>query len=728
MNGPTLVVGRRAKPTETAASHRLSDAPLLYTLGSFDSRVTVLSQQTRALNLAWSLIETKVVPVRTTVAPTVGSAEPLCRIAIVGAGFAGLTFAAGLLKKAAACEIYIFEQRDTLLPLQQGSDTRWLHPHIYDWPADGSEASAAMLPVLNWTAARSSDVVVQVLGEWAQTVEQQDGVHLFCNTRHLQLTACSSDAKRARIEWVGEERNVADGTIRDQESAARGRSEIFDVVVLAVGFGLEASKASYWRNETFGQPSLNEPRRTFLLSGQGDGAMIDLLRIRISQFRQDRILEELFGDKCMLVAELKTLREAFLRDDNGIFDRFEGLLADTSPHRESMAEVVARLDRRLRRDTDVVLQLLVRNVAELLDPKTSRMSFQNALLVFLLYRCGGFAPSTEGTQALRSRFSINADSVVERHGVRPLDQLRRMIPESMFGTIEKYRNSDPQTFGVQQATPMWSGGYFGYVGREADTGTIGDDERQRWRKEYLPGATALVATSLCGAIAGVVERIRPEAKHFRITLHRTLSIHGEDLLQQACDYLGKGLEKTSATAGRTFPASSATIGAAYNARRAVRTPKAVSIQDLQKGMEILNLHDAARKMMPGVSFVLAIPLLQPTERYYAPSPVAAVMYLDSRDNDFYLTDDEVTQLCRILQIAARSIEAANGVSFGRLRNVQLEPLCENGADSPASKLATTALEILEHIEPPSVTRAFVLNFDHSDLAPATTNATTLPSA
>jgi hypothetical protein len=306
----------------------LGDEPLLYALGSFDSRVTVLSQQTRALNLVWSMIETGVVPVE--------KRDPPFKIAVVGAGFAGLTFAAGLLRKGAACELYIFEQRDTLLPLQQGSDTRWLHPHIYDWPADGSEASAAMLPVLNWTAARSSDVVVQVLGEWAQIVEKRDSIHLFCNTRHLQLTQCADEPHRARIEWVGEKRRASDGTIRESEGSARGLSETFDAVVLAVGFGLEASKASYWRNETFGQPSLNEPRRTFLLSGQGDGAMIDLLRIRISQFRQDRILEELFGSRPALVAELKLMREDFLKDATGLFDRFEGLVAEGSAHREDM--------------------------------------------------------------------------------------------------------------------------------------------------------------------------------------------------------------------------------------------------------------------------------------------------------------------------------------------------------------------------------------------------------
>jgi hypothetical protein len=67
---------------------------------------------------------------------------------LLGQGFAGLTFAAALLKKQVDVDLTIFEERDTLLPLQQGSDSRWLHPNIYDWPAPGSDASVAMLPVL----------------------------------------------------------------------------------------------------------------------------------------------------------------------------------------------------------------------------------------------------------------------------------------------------------------------------------------------------------------------------------------------------------------------------------------------------------------------------------------------------------------------------------------------------------------------------------------------------
>lgn len=706
---------RPPDPVVTAQSHKLSDEPPLYAIGSFDTRVTVLSQQTRALNLAWSLVETGVVPIR-------GDARR-SKIAVVGAGFAGLTFAAGLLRKEANCDLFIFEQRDTLLPLQQGSDTRWLHPHIYDWPADGSEASAAMLPVLNWTAARSSDVVVQVLGEWAQ-VASDNSIRLFCNTRHLQLARCRDHSDRARVEWVGEERNAADGTVRDANGSAKGLAETFDAVVLAVGFGLEAGKASYWRNETLGQPNLNEPRRTYLLSGQGDGAMIDLLRIRVSQFRQDRILEELFGGRPQLMAELKQLRRDFLRDETGLFERFETLAAEGSPHHKAMEEVILGLDRRLRRDTDVVLKLLVRNVAELLEPANSRMSFQNALLVFLLYRCGGFAPSTENSSELLERFGITGTAVIERHGVRPLDQLKRMLPDDVFDFVQRRRGTDPKTYGLQSAKSLWPGGYFGYRGRSADAGLISNDARRQWRKEYLPGPTALVATTFCGAVAGMLERSRPEALHFRVALHRTLSIHGEDLLQQACDYTGRGLQDASATAGRTYPAAVATIGAAYRCRRIVRTPKEISEQKLQDGMTELKLHEAARAMLPGVSFVLAMPLLQPEAQHYGPGPVAAVLYIDSRDADFWLTDAEVNELKLLLQGTMRAIDPPNGASLGRVRNVPLEPILNAPREPAAVTTGTVALEIVSAIMPPTTTDEFVLNFDHTDLAPVTTGSTT----
>lgn len=701
------------EPQEMVEAHQLSRSPPLYVIGSFDRRVTVLAQQTRALNLVWAMIETGIVPTK--------SAGDF-RIAVVGAGFAGLTFAAGLLRKDNELAIDVFEQRDSLLPLQQGSDTRWLHPHIYDWPTEGSEAAAAMLPVLNWTAARSSDVVVQVLGEWAKIAEKKSNLRLFCNARHLQVTR-SGESEKARIEWVGEKRNPIDGGI-GADGAARGMSRDYDAVVLSVGFGLETGDSSYWRNETFGQPGLKEARRTYLLSGQGDGAMIDLLRLRISQFRQDRILDEIFSGRDELLEQLRELRRAFLSNENGLFAKFEELGRPDSKYKDDMDEVIKKLSNRLRRDTDVVLQLLVRNVAELLEPSNSRMSFQNALLVYLLYCSGGFSPSSESERAICSRFGIAKNHVIKRHGVKPLAQLARSLPKDVYAKIEQRRKNESESFGLQPAKSHWPGGYFGYLGAEATAGDTDDNERREWRKEYLPGPTALLATTICGSIAGAIARMRPNAEHYRITLHRTLLLNNDELLQQACDYVGKGLIGASATAGRTMIASALTIGAAYQTRKIVRTPRGVTEEAIKDGMEELKLASVARKMQQDVRFVVAIPVIQPQEKHYAPSPVAAVLYLDSRDVDFWLEDSEIEVLARIVEGAVRAIDAAEGGALGRVRNFAPRRVCHKSETGAVSKTGTDALEIVFAVKPPSTDSEFVLNYDHSDLAPVTTKSTT----
>lgn len=645
------------------------------------------------------------------------------RTAIVGAGFAGLTLAAALRRKHARAEITIFEERDALLPLQQGSDTRWLHPHIYDWPNEGSEAAAAMLPVLNWTAGRASDVVVQVLGEWRRIMSpplpRDFKLSLFCNTRHLQISPCASDARQAQVEWVGERRDFKDGAL-PKIASTRGNSDGFDMVILAVGFGVETGDPSYWRNETFGQPSLNRPRATYLVSGQGDGAMIDLFRIRISQFRQDRILEELFGNKPKLLPELKRLKAVFGRDDPSIYDRFEKLNRDVATASE-MKQAVAALGRRLRRDTDAVLRLKVRSLADLLEPATSRMSFQNALLTYLLYKCGGFAPSTDDEADLRERFAIPPEHVIRRHGTKRLEQISRLVPTDLYKAMSARRDASPE-YHRQTAESAWPGGYFGHPGRTCEIGSIPDHKRRSWRKEYLPGATAIVAATLCGSVAAAVERMQAGASHFRVTLHRTLVIGQEELLQQCCDYVGRRLENARGTAGRTFAADVGTIGLAYRSGCIVRTKRNAANDEIEREMMQLGLGNAARRMLDDVVYVLAIPVVQPVGSYYPPSPTAAVLYVDSRSAGFWLDDAQIDELRLLVERSVKSLEDA-GEALGRLRNVPLRDSVIGSGAPFVPRRESDALEILHSPKAAETSAAFVLNFDHSDLGQATTEAT-----
>ena len=365
----------------------------LYVVGTLDTGVTVLSQQYRALNLVWGLVSSGRVR-------TDRDEDAVESIAIVGGGFAGLTVAAGLTKKRANAKITIFERRDTLLPLQQGSDSRWVHPHIYDWPLEGSESFSAALPILNWTAARASDVVVQVLRGWesllrtyADRTDQHSGrrLRIFCNTHHLQISSAPSGGQAA-IEWVGEQRNPlnpANPLAGGGDSG--GLTEKFDIVILTVGFGLErGGQTSYWRNETFAQPQLGQATMTYIVSGAGDGAMIDLFRLRIAEYRQDRILAELFTGHDRLLARLRELGRQS-RDDPAVnlFERFDAIWSDRELAEDTQT-VRFKLQNRLRNDTRVVLHVRQARFADLFAH--GRVSFQNRLLAFLLFRAAASIP------------------------------------------------------------------------------------------------------------------------------------------------------------------------------------------------------------------------------------------------------------------------------------------------------------------------------------------------
>ena len=708
---------------ELLKSYRV-DGTSLFVVGTFDTGVTVYSQQIRALNMAWAAIESGLVPAVSANRDRVGA--PASKVAIIGAGFAGLSVAAALLSKGADAEITLFEQRDALLPLQQGSDSRWLHPRIYDLPAKGSEASVAMLPVLNWTAARASDVVVQVLTGWKRLVTKHVDarLNLYCNARHLQIHEVGGKSKRLTVEWVGEQRNAKDGTAgQGEEPAAVGRSSDFDLVVLAVGFGLERDGAlSYWRNETVGQPSLAQPRRTFMVSGQGDGAMIDVLRLRIAQYRQDRILDELFNGRADLLKQIRVLHKRYSDDIHkpGLFSDLEAL-QDRDSTRDDFKAVGQDLFNRLRRDTDVILHLQVKKLSQLFDPGTSRISFQNKLLVYFLYKCGGFVPSALPEFELIRQHGILEESVIRRHGTLRDEQLKNLLSEKLYSSIETRRgNAKPDPFS-QTDKVRWPGGYFDVIGKSEDSGQVGDSVRGHWRREYLPGPTELVATTFCSAIAGAILARHQRCGRLRVTLHRAMVFGDEELLQQACDYQGtpdaRGMESAAA---RTFPGKNGTIGLAYRCQRIVRSVKNIDPLVLNDAMKSLSLNTASRGMSKEVGFVLAMPLLEPLSagEYTAPSPVIGVIYVDSTAPKFFIDDKELKEISSMASQFLGALGRAETKPMDRIRNIQLSEIGHEPTTAKRlPKKATGVLELIDSVPCPRTELPFQINYDYSDFLP-----------
>ena len=701
----------RLLPKNLLAVCRVPGADL-FMLGTFDRGVTVLSQQVRALNLAWAMVEDDIVPEE-------GIGGPK-RIAIVGGGFAGLSIAAGLLSKKVNAEITILEQRDTLLPLQQGSDTRWLHPRIYDWPAEGSEAGSAMLPVLNWTAARASDVVVQILRDWDRIIDAKptsQKLRLYCNTRHLQVHEVGPARNRLMIEWVGEERAPESGT-SSEDSKAVGRSEEFDVVVLAVGFGLEKDKAfSYWRNEILAQPSLEKKSLTYVVSGQGDGAMIDLLRLRISQFRQDRILAELFDGRRDLLDRLREIHSS-MSARNGTPDLFETLEGLDDQTGRELSKVVENLSVRLRRDTNVILHLQVRKFSQLFDDANTRISFQNKLLVYLLYKCGGFFPSSLKLEDLLAAQGIDERLVVRRHGTERDALLKELLSDHLYSSIENQRKGNPKAF-LQSDEIQWSGGYFGFPGKSKNAKGLADSLKGQWRKEYLPGPTALLALSFCSGLTGFLKTLHPKSGRLRVTVHRAIAFGGEQLLQQLCEYQGIGIDPNGPlSAGRTFPAGNATIGVAFKSRKIVRSTRAVEPLKLNKAMEKLELNEASRGMSKDVCYVLAIPLLSEVDVQQGKSTeVVGVIYADSTSRDFELEDRDLTTMVAMAQCLVNALSCLKNDGLDRVRSVPLATKSATDGITMHANNVPDGLELVQTVSPPKVVEPIYLNYDHSDFVP-----------
>ncbi|HEX8434030.1 FAD-dependent oxidoreductase, partial [Archangium sp.] len=173
----------------------------VYVLGCFERRITLYTQQVRALNLVHSLF-------------TEERLKPGSKLAVIGGGAAGLTAAAGAATRGA--RVTVFEQASDLLPMFRNNRQRWLHPHLYDWPEEGSEEEQANLPVLDWQADLAGNVAERILTQW-QPLAQQYGIEVHTRVQRLQLVP-GSDAPR-RITW---------------NTASFDEGE-FEVVILAVG-------------------------------------------------------------------------------------------------------------------------------------------------------------------------------------------------------------------------------------------------------------------------------------------------------------------------------------------------------------------------------------------------------------------------------------------------------------------------------------------------------------
>lgn len=245
--------------------------PSVYVIGSYDSRITFFSQQVRAFHLAHALVEA-------------GMLKANSRIAVIGAGAAGLSVAAGLSLLRQDIRIDVFEREQHPLHLQRGCTRRNLHPHIYEWPRQGADVEEAGLPYLDWKAGTADMVAAAVVRQFGMLQIHRDQRLVLKNS--CEVTALTKLGSKAYL-------------LTHRDSAGTSGSGAYDAVFLTIGFGAERPLAdlpihSYWSDR--GAP--DAPRYAadttkVIVTGNGDGGLIDLCAAALGDFNHTALITEL---------------------------------------------------------------------------------------------------------------------------------------------------------------------------------------------------------------------------------------------------------------------------------------------------------------------------------------------------------------------------------------------------------------------------------------------------
>lgn len=386
----------------------------VYLLGNNARRVTFHSQQRRAFNLIWALFQT-------------GKLKKGDRVAIIGGGLAGLTAAIGA--NAKDCSVTLYEQGQEVLGLWSGNDTRYVHPNIYDWPKTVSEQELTKLPGLNWYADFAKSVGSQVREEWDA---YKESIVVHNSTSVSQITQQGRTIKVSANPFM----------LND-----------FECVIVATGFGSEKSYGlvnsnTYWKNDSLHQAVSGKATiNSFMVSGCGDGGLIDVLRLSLYQFDHREYSEGFLQHPSFqkVIVEILLIEKQLAKESEADFSALivQRYQAITWPD-----DLIDLIRSKIRQDTSVHLN------SGNISPLSKNASVHNRVLVYLLIRlrkisytqgkAESFDPNSAGQHEVSIRKPnssieiIVVDHVIIRHG--PQEVLSQLLGPNC--TVPKIQDND----------------------------------------------------------------------------------------------------------------------------------------------------------------------------------------------------------------------------------------------------------------------------------------------
>ena len=250
------------------SASRLCEANNVYAVGLETGVVSFYSQQCRAFDLARLFAKKQ----------DIKSLQEN-KIGIIGGGVAGTTLWAALQAYGFE-DVTLYEASDEILSRQASADHRHAHPAINDWPrfdANRKFSSTTKWPFLNWFGADAASVVRQMRDDpyiKELRAKAPNGVKL----RHLAVKI--SD----RLESDATGLPPVTVNFQTQQGSCQ---DYFCTLFLAVGYDYEiglnhSASNSYWwpdnvREYLWDRHEYGEYQ--FLMSGTGDGGLIDLVRL-----------------------------------------------------------------------------------------------------------------------------------------------------------------------------------------------------------------------------------------------------------------------------------------------------------------------------------------------------------------------------------------------------------------------------------------------------------------
>ena len=397
----------------------------IYLIGSYDKKITIYNEQVRALRICRALIEESII-------------QKDFKIGVLGGGIAGVTSAIALISKG--YKVDLFEKEDELVQLQIKSEHRYVHPHIFSWPEKSSDWPHAGIPIeeLDWKADFASTVASKLLAKTEVIEADNENLLIHRNTKIGNIQELSN----SKLNLIGDKNQFND----------------FDALIVTVGFGSdkhpESETVSYWDSDEI----TSNDNIKVLISGRGDGALIDAIRYSLKDFNHKDLIDQFsnteelmeFGNKIAQL-DLQAKKEELKMNSFNLYEECKKL---TIPQ-----EILNSFNERVPQNTTITIlsrsenpfkyqTAVINRAALLILEKLGKINYLQGELdgiksasckLTRIFDISSKAHSKKiaKIKSITGRFEVEYDVVVARHGPRIRNNLVTAIGEKLTKKSEQ---------------------------------------------------------------------------------------------------------------------------------------------------------------------------------------------------------------------------------------------------------------------------------------------------